>query len=296
MIKSPVYCYKLLLLSIALILFACTEDTEPDNTIDTSIPFESFDVSYGSDALQDYDIYLPPNRTESNTHVILLIHGGGWTSGDKEDVDGLYDLIKEKMPNYAVANMNYRLDIGTNSPFRVQLEDVDNVIKELDIKSTEYQISDSYALVGVSAGGHMSLQHSYTKNTGDKIKAVGNIIGPTYFLDEAYTMATDPALQALAFSIVTATGVPLTDRAFYEAISPFNVATENAPPTIQFFGDMDPLIPNTQGPLLKAKLDELNVPNKITIYPGEGHGWASPANWDDTFNQFRDFVNLHIED
>jgi acetyl esterase/lipase len=42
-------------------------------------------VSYGTDASQKMDIYLPPGRTTAATKAIILIHGGGWSSGDKSD-------------------------------------------------------------------------------------------------------------------------------------------------------------------------------------------------------------------
>lgn len=281
-----------------ILLFSCTDNEDPviDNSIDPSVLYEQLDVSYGSDPLQDYDLFLPANRTESLTHVILLIHGGGWTGGDKQDVDGLYNLLKVKMPNYAIVNMNYRLTSKPDNPFTDQLEDVENMLKELDLQSSRYNISDSYALVGVSAGGHMSLQHSYTKNDGNKIKVVGNIVGPTYFLDDAYTMTNDPSLQLIAAAVVQITGVPITNESFYESISPYNAVTSNSPPTIQFFGDQDPLVPLSQAVLLKEQLDLNNVPNELTIYEGEGHGWADLNNWDDTFQKFKIFVERHIED
>lgn len=280
------------------ILFSCSDSEGPDidNSIDTAIIYEELDVSYGSDPLQDYDVFLPANRTESSTHVILLVHGGGWIGGDKEDVDGLYDLLKVKMPNYAIVSMNYRLTTKPDNPFLDQLEDVSNVLRELDIQSSRYNISDSYALVGVSAGGHMSLQHSYTQNDDGKIKAVGNIVGPTYFLDEAYANADDPSLQLIAAAVVQITGVPISNSAFYESISPYNAVTANSPPTIQFFGDQDPLVPLSQATLLAEQLDQNNVPNELTIYAGEGHGWADLNNWDDTFQKFKVFVEKYIEE
>ncbi len=278
----------------ALFLTSCSDDAE-EAGLDTSVSYEEISVSYGSDPLQNYDIFLPANRTESETHVVIMVHGGGWVGGDKADVEGLVDVLKLKMPNFAVVNMNYRLTADVSKPFEDQLADVGLAIKELDIQSNFYQISDSYALVGVSAGGHMSLQHSYTANDQDKIKVVGNIIGPTYFLDPAYTMATELTYQVVAQVMEDFTGQPYTNSSFYEGLSPYNAVNANTIPTIQFFGDSDPLIPNSQGPLLKSKLDEFGIPNELTIYEGEGHGWSKPENWDDTAEKFKNFVLRFID-
>ncbi|MBK7289651.1 MAG: hypothetical protein IPI78_05040 [Chitinophagaceae bacterium] len=60
-------------------------------------------VAYGTDAQQKMDIYLPANRTATNTKVLILIHGGGWTSGDKTDFSSaLIDTLNKRFPNYAI--------------------------------------------------------------------------------------------------------------------------------------------------------------------------------------------------
>ena len=43
------------------------------------------DVAYGSDAAQKMDIYLPAGRIATTTKVLVFIHGGSWSSGDKSD-------------------------------------------------------------------------------------------------------------------------------------------------------------------------------------------------------------------
>lgn len=290
-IKKP-YSY-LLFLSLILLTVSCSETEETG--LDSSVLYEAFDISYGSDALQSYDIYLPAQRSIDDTHMIVMIHGGGWVEGDKMDVEGLYDLVKIKMPNYGIINMNYRLTTKPDNPFSDQLNDVAEAINDLESKRIDYQISGKYALVGVSAGGHMALMHSYVNDENHNIKAVGNIIGPTYFLDDSYTMSAEPTLQILLASIEQITGTPITDEGFYNSLSPYSQVRNDSPPTIQFFGDQDPLIPNTQGPLLKEKLDELGIPNEITVYPGEGHGWTDLNNWNDTFDKFKVFVETHME-
>lgn len=280
-----------------LLLFSCSDDGDGGSTpgLDTSVAYEERDVAYGDDPLQTYDVFLPANRSESDTHVIVLIHGGAWVSGDKADVQGIVDLLQPLMPNFAIINMNYRLTTKPNNPFVDQLEDVELALRELDIQSSNYNISDSYALAGVSAGGHMAMQHSYTKNIDNKIKVVGSIVGPTYFLDPAYTMATEPSFQILAAQIVGITGMPYTATAFYESISPLSAVNSQTPPTIQFHGTEDPLIPNSQGPLLKDRLDENNIVNELIIYEGEGHGWTDPDNWADTGLRFKNFVERFID-
>ncbi|MFT4565730.1 MAG: acetyl esterase/lipase [Saprospiraceae bacterium] len=278
---------------ISTLYFSCSSEEE-DTSLDTSVVFEELNLSYGTDVKQKYDVYLPPNRSASTTDVIVLVHGGSWVGGDKSDVTDLVDVIQEILPDYAVVNMNYRLTSGMNYPLTDQLNDVDNFMVHIDEESDYYGISDSYVMIGVSAGGHMILQHSYSRNDNRKIKVACNIVGPTYFLDPSYIESEIQSFQLLAGSFQLLTGVPITDTEFYDAISPLKQVSSSSVPTIQFFGSEDELIPITQGPLLAAALDAVNVPNEITIYEGEGHGWADPLNWLDTFQKIEAFISLHV--
>lgn len=61
----------------------------------------------------------------------------------------------------------------------------------------------------------------------------------------------------------------------YFETSPVAWINASSPKTISFYGDKDPLVPASQGPILKARLDLAKVTNELSIYPG-GHGdWAA---------------------
>lgn len=64
-------------------------------------------VNYGSHPRQVMDIHLPVNR-DSSTPIIMVIHGGAWIEGKKEDMNSFVNIIKRQCKNCAVTNMNYR--------------------------------------------------------------------------------------------------------------------------------------------------------------------------------------------
>ena len=101
---------KPFLFFLVLLIFACG-DEEVEVQEEFSIAVEDFDISYGNNELQTYDLFLPAGRSSATTDLVLLIHVGSWISGDKSDIDGIVDLLQTTMPDYAIANMNYRLDI-----------------------------------------------------------------------------------------------------------------------------------------------------------------------------------------
>ncbi|GAC1427104.1 MAG: hypothetical protein NVSMB7_03870 [Chitinophagaceae bacterium] len=67
------------------------------------------DISYGTDARQKMDIYLPANRSATATKLIFLIHGGGWNEGDKADFNAYVVVLQQNLPDYTIININYRL-------------------------------------------------------------------------------------------------------------------------------------------------------------------------------------------
>src|ERR1044071_5357455 len=90
---------------ICLVLVACTKEHGTTNLAEQSLS----NVAYGSDPLQNMDVYLPPNRTIATTKVIIIIHGGGWNQGDKSDFTSYMDTLKKRLPGWAIFNVNYRL-------------------------------------------------------------------------------------------------------------------------------------------------------------------------------------------
>lgn len=279
--------FKVLILFF--VLSCTTNNLEDSENIEGTNPLEyleNLDVSYGNDSDQKFDIYLPPNRT-TDTKVIILVHGGGWSAGDKSDMIGFKDLIFQSFGDIAVVNMNYRLADENNSPYPMQTDDITTVINHLKTNRNNYIIDDDFGLIGTSAGAHLSLLWSYTSDTDNNVKMVCSIVGPTNFTDPAYLNNTNPELQAL----IDLFG---NDIPFLEEISPYHRATVTAPPTILFYGGQDPLIPTTQGTAMRDKLVELGVTQEFTLYENEGHGWTGDSAVD-TWLKLRTFIENYLE-
>lgn len=262
---------------ITLIVFSCNSD----ETINQNLEAKTLlNVNYGNNVQQKFDLYLPANRTQ-NTKTLILVHGGGWTSGDKADMNYAVDIVKQYLPEYAIANINYRLATTGNPAFPMQIDDIESVITKL--KTEDYQISDDFGFIGVSAGAHLSMLYSYAYNSD--IKVVCSIVGPTNFTDVNYT--SNPFMVAMFQS---ATGLVYSENiGFYQQISPFHRATTNSQPTILLYGNADPLIPTTQGQDMHAKLDQLEVYNEFYLYNG-GHGDWAINDQIDAYNRMVNFI------
>lgn len=270
---------------IAIGVISCSTDNS--NNTGSLAYTQHINVSYGNDSDQKFDIYLPANRT-IETKVLILIHGGGWSSGDKSDMNGFRDIIRQDLANVAIVNMNYRLADANNNPYPMQINDITTVINHLKSNQDEYVISDDFGFIGVSAGAHLSLLWSYGFDTTNNIKMVCSIVGPTNFTDPAYLNNTNPELQ----DILDLYGVNPTTT-FLEEVSPYHRATTSSPPTILFYGGQDPLIPTTQGTDMRDKLQSLGVTHQFTLYPDAGHGWIG-LELIDTWNKLKLFTQAHL--
>ncbi len=284
-----------LLFYTALIVFLniqCSNNDDNDNDsatnlFDTNIVYKKDNISYGSHQRQKLDLYLPANRN-SATKTLILVHGGGWTSGDKKDMDAIKQLITNELNGIAVASINYRLADENNKPYPMQLEDISQAVAFLKENKSQYSISEDIGFIGISAGAHLSLLWSYAFDTNKNVNMVCSIVGPTNFTDPAYTNNTNAQAQELIdlFAIDSTTD-------FLEKASPFHQATSTSPPTILFYGGKDPLIPTTQGTDLQEKLESLNVTHGFTLYPEVGHGWEG-VEFLDTWTKLKLFIDAHL--
>ena len=276
------------LFSITVII-SCSSDNSDDDTeiVNPLAAYEELNIAYGSDSDQVFDLYLPANRTTA-TKTLILVHGGGWSSGDKAEMNPFKEFIKEQMPSYAVANINYRLADENNQAYPMQINDITSVVNFLEANRDNYVISNDIGFIGVSAGAHLSLLWSYAFDSNNQSDMVCSVVGPTNFTDPAYLDNTDPVLQELLSNLGIDTSTP-----FLEEVSPYHRATTSSPPTILFYGGQDPLIPTSQGTDMRDKLADLNVTHEFTLYPNEGHGWVG-INLLDTSLKLKAFIETHM--
>ncbi|WP_338375597.1 alpha/beta hydrolase [uncultured Flavobacterium sp.] len=271
-----------LLLFLLIPIYSCSNE-ENDDPVELTIAKTMLDVSYGTDAQQVFDLHLPANRSSNYTKTLILVHGGAWIEGDKADMNYAVDIIKQFLPDYAIANVNYRLASAGNYAFPMQIDDIDAIVQKL--KNENYGISDDFGFVGTSAGGHLSMLYSYGYNANNDIKMVCSIVGPTNFTDPNYT--NNQAWLDLYYNL---TGVNYADNpTYYEQLSPLFRATTSSVPTILFYGNADPLIPTSQGVDLHAKLGQLGVYNEFNLYNG-GHGDWSQTDTLDAYTKLIAFI------
>lgn len=247
------------------------------------------DLAYGTDAEQKMDLYLPTGRSSNETPIMVLIHGGAWYEGDKSDFDVYVTELKERLPHFAIANINYRLADENSNHFPTQETDVQAALSFLLQNSTTYGYSNQVALIGASAGGHLALLHAYKYD--DPVEAVISFFGPTD-LKKMYEQPLNPLIPLLLAELIG--GTPADNPSAYEASSPVFFQNTLSPPTMLLHGTADPLVPVSQSTALRDSLVNSGVPVEYVEYAGAGHGWAG-STLDHSFDRIAEFLSQHME-
>ena len=272
------------------ILTSCKPD-EKALAQEKDLPKQNFlNVSYGKDSLQAMDIYLPKDRSISITKSLILIHGGGWNSGSKEDFATYIDSFKNRLPDYAIFNINYRL-VNRGHLFPTQENDVKAAIDFITGNAEKYHINkDKFVLLGVSAGAHLALLQAY-KYATPKLQAVIDYFGPADLVG-MYQKPWHP-LVPLALQMVTGTS-PERSPELFKLSSPVEFVTTQSPPTLILHGGKDQVVDVSQSRALAAKLKAAAVKHQIEIYPAERHGrWYGKA-LTSSFDIIENFLKTNV--
>lgn len=286
-VRSPLCPARwIILVAVCLVTASCSRD---DETASGLVARSYTDVAYGSDTSQVMDVYLPAGRSAASTPLLVLFHGGAWISGDKDDFAGYLDSISGLLPSYAIANVNYRLaSLGVNL-FPTQEDDANQAVQFLVRHLKDYEVSDRFVYLGVSAGGQMALLQAY-KYPAPAAAAVISFFGPTDMRDLA-VHSPDPSI--IQFLPLLMGGTAAENPSLYLASSPVHFVMAASCPTLLLQGGKDPLVPPGEAYELIDTLNAYGVPNQLVYYPDQGHGWDG-ADLADSFDKIVAFLHRYI--
>lgn len=134
-----------------LLSSACARRAIPGMVIQRDIPYTAID---GVDPnLLSLDIYAPPDA--SGLPVLLMVHGGGWSGGDKANRDMGLDKASYFTGNgFVYVSINYRLSPDVQHP--AHIEDVAAALSWTLEHIHEYGGDPArLSLMGHSAGAHL---------------------------------------------------------------------------------------------------------------------------------------------
>jgi len=253
------------------------------------------------------DVYTPPGHGQP-TPVAIIIHGGGWIEGKKEE------RVVEVMPylqmGFAAVNVEYRL--ARVSPAPAAVIDCRCALHWVVANAKKYNFDVSRMVVmGGSAGGHLALttgmltpaagfdRECYApddpvwKQAGGtahdpRVAAIVNWFGITDVLDEIHGPNTK------GYAVIWIGDRPDADE-IAKRVSPINMIRKDTPPIITIHGDHDELVPYEDSVKFHRALTAAGVVNQLYTVPGGNHGGFSAEETQKIWATIRQFLNQNVK-
>ncbi|KQO21024.1 esterase [Flavobacterium sp. Leaf82] len=162
-----------------LLLFSCVVSAQQSYSVDTSYTVKStynklikkypaiiipvvsknknvdeiYDIVYFKEKERTLHIDAFINKAKKQNPAVVMIHGGGWRSGNKNQMNLLAHEIASK--GYSCFTIEYRLSLEAKYPNGVN--DVKNAIKFIKDNAKKFKVDpDKIAVLGCSSGGQMA--------------------------------------------------------------------------------------------------------------------------------------------
>ena len=116
------------------------------------------DISYGDGEANKFDLYVPANGSKESYGLVVYLHAGGFTSGDKAEDEKTLAWLCSK--GYVACGINYTLRTETNNAsVLTQSNEIKAAIPIVieEAKKLGYNITEM-AMSGGSAGGCLAMQ------------------------------------------------------------------------------------------------------------------------------------------
>lgn len=232
------------------------------------------------------DAYISYNATPAQPFVVL-IHGGGFTTGDKKQMEELaVELLKNNINsvsvNYSLLSKKFFKD-GNSTTYQTMIHNIWNAIQHVQMKSTEWNVRKTdYILIGEEVGAYLALLSGY--NFHSEINSIIAISPITDLRDIAgfNRLARRNGQEKVIFSKLLGGEEFKTSKFLSQAYmnaSPIDQARDI--PTVFIHGVKDQVIPYSQSAKLYKLLKDNGIYTRInSIENGGANLLADPQHKD----------------
>lgn len=254
---------KRLALLFSLLVGTCLHAADSK---DFDIPGMKHDIEFAKagDVSLTLDAFVPPG--EGPFITCILVHGGGFTKGDKQTfIKPLFEPLAKA--GFVWFTINYRL--APQHAWPACADDVASAIKWVKQHAAEYKGDPKrIALIGESAGGHLVSWAGVTGKGDTAVAAVVPFYAPH---DLGVQVERRKELGGLGGLIGTQ---ELNDAAWKKLadISPINHIVPGLPPFLQLHGDKDTTVPIEQSINFETKMKAAGNSCETITVAGGIHG------------------------
>ncbi|BCN31671.1 alpha/beta hydrolase [Anaeromicropila herbilytica] len=241
------------------------------------------DIAYGDGKANKFDLYVPADNTKEAYGLVVYIHAGGFTTGDKSDDKKMLQWLCSK--GYVAAGINYTLRDNNHPDASVYSQSMEIKSSISAVKREAAKLGynlDSMAISGGSAGGTLAMLYAYrdANESPIPVKMLFEAVGPSSFYPEDWSVyGLDQNSKAAAGLFGVMAGTKITSdmfgtKAYEEAIKPISAymwVDKNSVPTVCAYGVYDRVCPFDTVKHLKKALEENNVTHEYIELPHSGH-------------------------
>lgn len=241
------------------------------------------DLPYtGANGDRPMDLYLPIREGNTPRPALLIIHGGGWSGGDKADrrqVDFATFAVDQ---GYVAASINYTLTRPAGKPnpsdkrkgaWPTNIADCKSALRWLKAHRTTLGIDPGkIAVIGGSAGGHLSLLTGLSANSAEL-----NRLGAYTDQDNSVACIIDfygiPDVRRWGGASFIDTPLKQDPEAWALA-SPVTHLTKDSPPILIVHGTADAMVDIRLSDEFVAILKEKGARHEYVVIPEGKHSFA----------------------
>ncbi|MBL1126329.1 alpha/beta hydrolase [Streptococcus suis] len=268
------------------------------------------DLAYGEGEANKFDLYLPKDNSKEHYGLVIYLHAGGFTTGDKSDDEAMLSWLTSK--GYVAAGINYTLRNETNTASVLsQSNEIKEAIPKVIDAAKEYGYNiDEMAVAGGSAGHALAMLYSYRDgaNSPVPIKLTFGAVGPSSFYVEDWGIFglgqdTEESREAGANLLSVMSGEEITaemiaDGSYLEKVKPIAASewiTENSPATVVAYGTHDKMQPFQASQRLLQTLEENKIDYKYFEMPHSGHGLQNDSKlYQEYMETVEEYLNLYM--
>ncbi len=250
-------------------LYSVAEDARP----------QLVEYSYGQHADNNLDLYLPASVAvakpgQALTPTVVLVHGGAWVRGDKEDMQRAAQSVVDL--GYVAISVNYR--VAPESKWPTQRRDLIAALRWIRAHAPDLHVDTSRMVVlGSSAGGEIAAA-ALTQGAGSRLaRGLITLSAPTDLALVAQdTEATDDADASDLAMIVTRDLIGCEGEeclATIENRSVFDNLDGRDPPSLVFTSDREWVDPQSSIRFHQVALAS-GVESRLIVFQGRRHGMA----------------------
>ena len=245
------------------------------------------DIPYGDGEANKFDLYLPGDNAKERYGLVVYLHAGGFTSGDKSGDTEMLSWLCSK--GYVARGINYTLRTdANNASVLTQSNEIKSAIpKVIEAAEAEGYLIDKLAMAGGSAGHTLAMLYAYRDAAEAPVPVVLTFgaAGPSCFHTEdwdnyGFDRNTEESYQGAAGLFSAMLGEELMvdeikSGAYLEKMKPISAVdwiTPDSAPTVVAYGAHDRVQPFKASLRLKAALEENGVDYQYFECPHSGHG------------------------